>query len=101
MLTKPNQIYNPTLAQLVERLTVDVLRIVIKLSPVRFRQVGIFYLFNTYFKILIKPSHQDYYRDIQHQNPSVNSMNLTVYCAFRRMYRLIESLYYCHYCHYH
>ena len=40
MLTKPNR---PTLAQLVERLTVVVAIFkwrVIKLSPVRFRQVG-------------------------------------------------------------
>ena len=41
-------INRPTLAQLVERLTVDVTNLiwkkVIKLSPVRFRQVGIFYL---------------------------------------------------------
>jgi hypothetical protein len=53
MLNKPNR---PTLAQLVERLTVDVTNLiwkkVIKLSPVRFRQVGIFYLIRI-FKILI------------------------------------------------
>ena len=46
----PNRTFNPcpTLAQLVERLTVDVTNLiwkkVIKLSPVRFRQVGIYNL---------------------------------------------------------
>ena len=67
MLTKPNR---PTLAQLVERLTVDVTNLiwkkVIKLSPVRFRQVGIFYLIRI-FKILIKSQCLKY--DTQHQNP--------------------------------
>ena len=63
-------INRPTLAQLVERLTVDVTNLiwkkVIKLSPVRFRQVGIFYLIRI-FKILIKPQCLKY--DTQHQNP--------------------------------
>ena len=63
-------INRPTLAQLVERLTVDVTNLiwkkVIKLSPVRFRQVGIFYLIRI-FKILIKSQCLKY--DPQHQNP--------------------------------
>ena len=67
MLTKPNR---PTLAQLVERLTVDVTNFnwkkVIKLSPVRFRQVGIFHLIRI-FKILIKSQCPKYGK--QHQNP--------------------------------
>ena len=50
-------INRPTLAQLVERLTVDVTNFnwkkVIKLSPVRFRQVGIFYLIRILKYLLI------------------------------------------------
>ena len=50
-------INRPTLAQLVERLTVDVTNLiwkkVIKLSPVRFRQVGIFYLIRILKYLLI------------------------------------------------
>ena len=63
-------INRPTLAQLVERLTVDVTNLiwkkVIKLSPVRFRQVGIFYLIRI-FKILINYLWCHYGK--QHQNP--------------------------------
>ena len=66
-------INRPTLAQLVERLTVDVTNFnwkkVIKLSPVRFRQVGIFYLI-CIFEILIKTFLVFIIITyIQHQNP--------------------------------
>ena len=48
MLTKPN---HPDFSSVGRAFDCRCLKWrVIKLSPVRFRQVGIFYLFNTYFK---------------------------------------------------